>query len=416
MAAFGWSAANMSVPVVILAPGREKSVLRRHPWIFSGAIARHAGRPGSGDTVAVIGADGTPLGWGAYSPASQIAVRMWTFEPGEAVDAGLFERRLGQALAARHALAAQADLDAFRLVNAESDRLPGLIVDRYAGFLICQFLTAGAERWKPVLADLLAALGRTHADIAGPVRGVYERSDVDVRGKEGLVPIVGALAGETPPDLVYVTEHGCRFAVDVCRGHKTGFYLDQRDNRALLSGYAAGADVLNCFAYTGAFGLYALRGGARRVMNVDTAASALDLAVPNVELNGFDPAQLENVSGDVFQVLRRLRDSARQFDLVVLDPPKFADSRAQLPRAARGYKDINLLAFKLLRPGGTLFTFSCSGLVTADLFQSIVAGAALDAGRDVQIHRRLRQGSDHPVALAFPEGEYLKGLVCRVSQ
>jgi 23S rRNA (cytosine1962-C5)-methyltransferase len=297
-------------------------------------------------------------------------------------------------------------LSALRLVNAESDGLPGVIVDRYGEYLVCQFLSVGAEYWRREIVTLLADLM--------PFAGIYERSDVDVREKEGLPLATGVLAGSPPPDLIEIDEYGVRFAVDVRSGHKTGFYLDQRDNRALVAEYAEGREVLNGFAYTGAFGVWALRGGAVKVTNVESSAAALDLARRNVELNGFDAERVENVAGDVFHVLRQYRDARRQFDLIVLDPPKFADSRSQIEKASRGYKDINLLAFKLLRPGGLLFTFSCSGLVTPDLFQKIVAGAALDSGRDVQIVRRMTQAPDHPVALNFPEGEYLKGLVCRV--
>jgi 23S rRNA (cytosine1962-C5)-methyltransferase len=322
-------------------------------------------------------------------------------------------RRLELAAAVRSQLA-RPDLDAYRLVNAESDGLPGLIVDRYGGHLAVMFLCAGAEYWKSELVSLLGELARAGQWPTGPARGIFERSDVDVRVKEGLPLAVGLLAGEAPPDRLEIREYGVRFAVEVARGHKTGFYLDQRDNRALLADYAPGAHVLNGFAYTGGFGVWALRGGASRVTNVDTSAPALALASHNTEINGFSADHLENIVGDVFQVLRHFRDARRQFDLIVLDPPKFAESRGQVERATRGYKDINLLAIKLLRPGGTLFTFSCSGQITPELLHKVVAGAALDAGRNVRLLRWLRQGPDHPVALSFPEGEYLKGLVCRV--
>jgi 23S rRNA (cytosine1962-C5)-methyltransferase len=394
---------------VILKPGREKSLLRRHPWIFSGAISNLDGQPQSGDTVLVVDSQQQPLGWGAYSPQSQIAVRMWTFDPGVEIDAPFLALRLQRAIDARSTLAARSDLDAYRLVYAESDGLPGLVVDRYGDFLACQFLSTGAEKWKPVLVDLLGQLA-----FAGQApRGIFERSDVDVRLKEGLAPQAGVLAGEAPPDKVVMNEYGCRFAVQIAHGHKTGFYLDQRDNRALLGELTAGRQVLNAFAYTGGFGVWALRGGAHSVVNVESSQTALELGRENVRLNGLDENQVEDVPGDVFRVLRQYRDSRREFDLIVLDPPKFAESRSQLEGATRGYKDINLLAFKLLRPGGLLMTFSCSGLVTPELFQQVVAGAALDSGKDVQIVRRLSQGPDHPVALNFPEGEYLKGLVCR---
>ncbi len=396
------------MPAVILKPGREKSLQRRHPWIFSGAIEKVEGDPRSGETVEVRSAGGTPLALGAYSPHSQIAVRTWTFDPTESVSPAFFRARLTRALAARHQVFPKHLVsNAYRLVNAESDGLPGLVVDRYGEYLVCQFLSAGAEYWKREIVTLLADLL--------PYTGIYERSDVDVREKEGLSPATGVLAGSPPPDFVEIDEYGCRFAVDVRGGHKTGFYLDQRDNRALVAKYAEGREVLNCFAYTGAFGVWALKGGAVEVTNVESSATALDLARRNVELNGLSASKVENTAGDVFHVLRQYRDARRQFDLIVLDPPKFAESRSQIETASRGYKDINLLAFKLLRPGGVLFTFSCSGLIPPDLFQKIVAGAALDAGRDAQIVRRLTQAPDHPVALNFPEGEYLKGLVCRVA-
>jgi 23S rRNA (cytosine1962-C5)-methyltransferase len=394
------------VPTLILKAGREKSLLRRHPWVFSGAIAQIEGAPAPGETVEVVAADGAWLGRGAYSPHSQIAVRVWTFDEAEAITPEFFRARLARAMAVRAALLTEAGTTAYRLVNAESDFLPGLIVDRYGDWLVCQLLSAGAERWRD---DLVAAL----SDLV-PCAGIYERSDVDVRAKEGLPLRTGGLAGPAPPERVEIAEHGAHFWVDILQGHKTGFYLDQRDNRALVRVAASGREVLNCFAYTGAFGVSALLGGAAHVTQVESSGAALELAQHHIALNGLEAGRAAHVEGDVFQVLRQYRDSRRQFDLIVLDPPKFAESKHQVERAARGYKDINLLAFKLLRPGGLLFTFSCSGSVPPDLFQKIVADAALDAGRAAQMVRRLTQSADHPVALSFPEGEYLKGLVCRV--
>lgn len=394
------------MPTLILKAGREKSLLRRHPWVFSGAIAQIEGAPAPGETVEVVAADGAWLGRGAYSPHSQIAVRVWTFDEAEAITPEFFRARLARAMAVRAALLTEAGTTAYRLVNAESDFLPGLIVDRYGDWLVCQLLSAGAERWRD---DLVAAL----SDLV-PCAGIYERSDVDVRAKEGLPLRTGGLAGLAPPERVEIAEHGARFWVDVLHGHKTGFYLDQRDNRAPVRAAASGREVLNCFAYTGAFGVSALLGGAAHVTQVESSGAALELAQHHIALNGLEAGRAAHVEGDVFQVLRQYRDSRRQFDLIVLDPPKFAESKHQVERAARGYKDINLLAFKLLRPGGLLFTFSCSGSVPPDLFQKIVADAALDAGRAAQMVRRLTQSADHPVALSFPEGEYLKGLVCRV--
>ena len=394
------------MPSVILRPGRDTALSRRHPWIFSGAVSRVEGEPGSGDTVEIKTASGDVLGLGAYSPQSQISVRVWTFDPSEEVSPAFFGRRLAQAITVRRSLAESEQFNAYRIVNAESDGLPGVIVDRYGGFLVCQFLAAGAERWR---TDIVSQLGALVSN-----EGIYERSDAEVRTKEGLEPRTGVLAGNEPPELVDVLEGDCRYLVDVRCGHKTGFYLDQRDNRALLGGFTRDSDVLDCFTYTGGFSVRALKGGAKSVCAVDSSADALALARRNVEHNGLDSGRLETLDGDVFHVLRKFRDTGRDFDAIVLDPPKFVTSRKQLESASRGYKDINLLAFKLLRPGGVLFTFSCSSLMPPELFQKIVADAALEARREAQIVRRLSQGIDHPVALNFPEGGYLKGLVCRV--
>jgi 23S rRNA (cytosine1962-C5)-methyltransferase len=391
---------------IVLKQGREKSLLRRHPWVFSGAIAEVKGDPRAGETVEVVTSKGDFIARGAYSPHSQITVRIWMFDPNEEVSASFFLARLEQALHFRQSFMDIHPDSAGRLVYAESDGLPGIIVDRYSDFLVCQFLTAGAEYWRQEIVDQLRALM--------PLKGIYERSDPDMRTKEGLTPRSGLLTGQMPPDLVMIQEGPCRFWVDIQRGQKTGFYLDQRENRAFVAAYSRGTEVLNCFAYSGAFGIRALNGGAIRVTNVDSSSAALDLAKRNGVLNGFGDRTMENIEGDVFHVLRSFRDSSRQFDLIILDPPKFADSRSQLERASRGYKDINLLAFKLLRPGGLLFTFSCSGAMPTDLFQKIVADAALDAEREAQIIRFLAQAPDHPTGLHFPEGRYLKGLVCRV--
>lgn len=390
---------------VVLRPGREKAVLRRHPWVFSGAVARIEGRPADGDVVDVLADDGTFLARGYLNRRSQIVVRLLTWSPEERIDEGFWRRRLERALRGRALLLAE-ERGACRLVHAESDGLPGLVVDRYGAFLVVQFLTLGMDQRRHLLVEALV-------DLLHP-RGIYERDDEAVREKEGLPLQTGVLWGEEPPEWVEMEEDGLRFLVDLREGHKTGFYLDQRENRARLLRYAAGREVLNAFAYTGAFGLYALRGGAAHVVNVDTSERALDLARRNFARNGWGEGRVEFVAGDVFQVLRRYRQEGRQFDLIVLDPPKFAHGAADVPAATRGYKDINLLAFQLLREGGVLFTFSCSGAISADLFQKVVFRASLDAGRDVQVLERLTQASDHPVLLSFPEGEYLKGLVCRV--
>jgi len=390
---------------VVLKPGKDRPVRGRHPWIFSGAIQRVEGKALDGSVVEVHAADGGWLARGYLNRRSQITVRLLTWDEGEAIDGDFWARRLRRAIAARQTLADEARTTAYRLVYAESDGLPGLIVDRYGDFLVLQSLTLGIEQQKSLLVRLLA-------DLLHP-QGIYERSDVEVRRKEGLPETAGVLLGEAPPDLVEVAENGRRFLVDVQHGHKTGFYLDQRENRCRVAAYCPDAEVLDAFAYTGGFGVYAAAAKARRVVSVEASEEALGLAQRNFALNGLDVAAHEFVLGDVFEVLRGYRQAGRQFDVVILDPPKFAAAAGQVTGALRGYKDVNLLGMQLLRPGGVLATFSCSGLVGADLFQQVVWEASVDAGRDVQIIERLAQASDHPVLLSFPEGEYLKGLICR---
>ena len=391
----------------MLKKGRERSVLRRHPWIFSGAVTRVDGATEPGATVQVHDHGGRLLGHGAHSPDSQIAVRMWSFDPAETVDRALLGDRLRRAVALRGALALETN--AVRLVNAESDGLPGLIVDRYGDLLVCQLLSAGAEHWRDSLVELLQ-------ELAPGISGIYERSDAAVRKKEGLDQRVGPLAGPEPAERIEVTEGPCRYLVDVRLGHKTGFYLDQRDAREQVRKLCRpGDEVLDAFSYTGGFAVAALRGGADRVTSVEASRAALEMSAENMARNGIAPDRRAPLQGDVFEVLRGFRDSRRSFDVVVLDPPKFVESRAHLERGSRGYKDINLLGLKLLRPGGALVTFSCSGLMLPALHQKIVADAALDAGRKACIVGRLGQPADHPVALSFPEGHYLKGLVCRVA-
>jgi len=393
----------MSVKVLI-KKDREKSLLRHHPWLFSGAIERIEGEPQLGETVELRAHDGRFLGFGAWSPKSQIAVRIWSFNPEAEINADFFRRKLSLAVKRRESLFEPNKTDAVRLVNAESDGLPGLIVDCYNGYLVVQFLSAGAEFWRETIISALTEIC--------PVTGIYERSDVEVREKEGLELRRGLLQGNEPPELIEICENSRRFLVNIRNGHKTGFYLDQRDNRQKITEFSARREVLNCFAYTGGFALAALSAGAAKVTNIEASAEALELLNRNVALNGFDPAKVENLTDDVFQVLRKFRDQGRSFDLIILDPPKFAESKSQIERASRGYKDINLLAFKLLQPGGILFTFSCSGQITPELFQKIVADSALDAGKSAQILVWLNQSADHPTALNFPEGHYLKGLVC----
>jgi len=390
---------------LILKSGREKSLLRRHPWIFSGALARVQGDPAMGDTVAVRSGSGEFLAWAAYSPASQIRARVWSWSETEPIAVDLLRARLRQALAARERLLAAEDSDAMRLVHGESDGLPGVIADRYGDVVVLQLLSAGAERWRGEIADALRELTGCAC--------VFERSDADVRGLEGLPVKSGVLHGALPVAGVQLREHGLVYGVDVAAGHKTGFYLDQRDNRKRIGDLSQGRDVLNCFCYTGGFTLNALAGGAASVLSVDSSADALAQARDNLRRNDLDAARAEWQDADVFKYLRTLRDQGRSFDLIVLDPPKFAPTAAFAEKAARGYKDINLLAFKLLRPGGLLASFSCSGGISAELFQKILAGAARDAGVDACIVGHFAAAADHPVLLSFPEGDYLKGLLLR---
>ncbi|HWH73108.1 MAG TPA: class I SAM-dependent methyltransferase [Methylibium sp.] len=383
-----------------LRPGKERSLQRRHPWVFEGSIAK--GAADAGETVRVDAADGSFLAWGAYSPHSAIRVRAWSFEQGERIDAALFARRIERAVALRARLAIPSD--ACRLVHGEADGLPGLIVDRYGDTLSAQFLAAGVERWKPAIADaLLAATGCAR---------LYERSDASVRGLEGLEPATGWLRGGGDTALT-IREHDWRLTVDVAEGHKTGYYLDQRDNRrrfAELVRQFGCKRVLNCYSYTGGFSVAALAGGAERVVSVDSSGPALERASAHVALNGFEAARHEALDADVNATLRRLLEAGERFDAIVLDPPKFAPTAAHAERAARAYKDINRLALMLLVPGGLLLSFSCSGGVDAALFHKIVAGAGIDAGVDGYLLERLEAAPDHPTTIAFPEGEYLKGL------
>lgn len=393
---------------ITLKPGKEKSLLRRHPWIFPTAIDRIDGKPEEknkpGATALVQAADGRFLARAAFSPASQIRARVWSFRENEPVDHALVKRRVKTAVAYRRETVN--NTDAIRIVFGEADGFPGLVADWYGGikgYVVCQFQSAGVEAWKvPIVQALMHETGCPN---------VYERSDASVREREGLPLVTGVLAGAAPPDEVPVTENGVRYAVDIQRGHKTGFYIDQRDNRQLVMQHAAGRRVLNCFCYTGGFSLAALKGGAVHVTSIDSSGEALETARRNMVLNGFDTSRAEWVDADVFKALRSLRETGQTFDLIVLDPPKFASSPQQVERAARAYKDINLLGLQLLNEGGLLFTYSCSGAISNELFQKIIAGAATDAGVDARILRRLSAGIDHPMTTNFPEAEYLKGLL-----
>jgi 23S rRNA (cytosine1962-C5)-methyltransferase len=385
-----------------LKAGRDKSVRRRHPWIFAGAVDHVDGEPASGETVLVKSA-GQPLALAAWSPRSQIRARVWSFDCSVRVDENFFSGRIQDAIALRNALPAAKHTNALRLMHGESDGLPGLVVDRYADVLVAQFLSAGAEHWRETILDQLIGISGCES--------VFERSDAEVRKLEGLAPRVGFARGNREAKRCPILEHGLHFRVDVEAGQKTGFFLDQRDNRQRVRSLAAGREVLDAFCYTGGFSVAALAGGAAHVTAVESSAPALDVARENLAANSIDEGRIALHQADVFAFQRQMRDAGRGFDLVVLDPPKFAPSAAQAKNAARAYKDINLLALKLLRPGGLLATFSCSGGVSAELFQSVVAGAAVDAGVDAKILERFGAAADHPVALNFPEGDYLKGLL-----
>ena len=388
---------------ITLRHGKDRLLQRRHPWVFESSVA--SGKADPGETVRVLTGEGVFAGWAAYSPSSQIRLRIWTFDEAERIDEAFFERRIARAIALRARLPIESD--GVRLIHGEADGLPGLVVDRYGDVLSAQFLGSGVERWKESIADaLLAATGLAR---------IYERSDTSNRTLEGLEPAAGWLRGESSAHATEVTirEHTWRLTLDVAEGHKTGFYLDQRDNRKLFADTVRHFKlkrVLNCYCYTGGFSVAALAGGAEHVIGIDSSAPALARATAHVALNGFDPARHEALDADVNRSLRAMLERGERFDAIVLDPPKFAPTAAHAERAARAYKDINRLAFMLLNPGGVLFTFSCSGGISADLFHKIVAGAGLDAGVDGIVYARMGAAPDHPMTVVFPEGEYLKGL------
>ena len=391
---------------IILQPEREKSLRRRHPWVFSKAVLQVKGKPESGETVDVLTHDGKWLCRGAYSADSQIRVRAWTFNEKEQIDQAFFTRRIQRAWSVRQDMYDLNQTNGLRVVAAESDGLPGVTIDLYADVLVCQLLSAGADANRELIVE---ALKQIFPDVS-----IYERSDVDVRKKEGLKPVTGWLHLPRESGEVVILENGMKILVDVVNGHKTGFYLDQRDSRAAAGRLAKGKTVLNCFSYTGTFALSCLKGGAAHVTNVDMSDLALKTAERNLALNNFELDKANNVKQDVFKLLREYKEQGKLFDMVILDPPKFADSKAQLMQAARGYKDINRVAMQLVKPGGLLLTFSCSGLMEEMLFQKIVADAALDANKDCLFIEKLSQSSDHPIASFYPEGHYLKGLVCKV--
>ena len=397
----------MKTPQVILLPGREKSLLRKHPWIFSGAIKNVTGDPGSGETVEIVSAAGIILGTGAYSEKSQIRVRAWSFDPDEKIDSGFFREKIKQALSTREMLPSLEVSNSRRLIYGENDGLPGVIADIFGNIVVLQLSTAGAYKWRNTIID--EVVEQTNC------KCLFEKSDSDINQLEGLDDVVQIQHGSLDEAPVIILENGLNYLFEIEGSQKTGFYLDQRNNRRLIREYSKNKRVLDCFCFSGGFTMNALKGGALQVVAVDSSGAALQLASENLKLNKFDEAKVEFVNDNAFEYLRKLRDRAEQFDLIVLDPPKFAPTTSQVDKAARAYKDINLLAFKLLSPNGVLFTFSCSGGVGLPLFQKIVADAALDAGKNVQIIKFLHQAEDHPISSAFPEGEYLKGLICKVT-
>ena len=392
---------------LILLPGKDRLLVRRHPWIFAGMVDQLVGRARPGDTVEVLAANGRPLAKAAWSPQSKIRARVWTFDHDEIIDDAFFKRQVDAALARRQALPELRGQDGLRLIHGESDGLPGVIADRYGDTVVLQLTAAGADKWRrAIVAALLRATGCAH---------LYERSDSDVRRLEGLEPVSGWLLGGGSPEALLIVEHEVRMKVDVVVGHKTGFYLDQRDNRLLTRALAGGRATLNCFCYSGGFSLQALAGGACSVLSIDSSAPALAMAVENLALNPQLPGErAEWRQADVFSELRTLKSDGRRFDLIILDPPKFAPSAAHAERAARAYRDINVCGLRLLNPGGLLMTYSCSGGIDGEFFRQIVADAAVDAGRQARLLKRLAAPADHPVALNFSEGEYLKGLLCQV--
>lgn len=393
---------------LILKKGKERSLLRRHPWVYDTAVQRLQGKAKSGDTVRVLSHDGRFLAWAAYSKDSALRARCWTFNEEEKIDSDWIENKIHKALSARAALFTRTN--AVRVIFGEADQLPGLVVDRYGDWFVTQFQAAGVEAFRDVIADCLMK--------EPGIRGVFNRSDAATRHREGLELRVELLRGEQPPQEIEVTEDGVRYGVDVRIGHKTGFYIDQRENRFLAQRLAKefkqkhgrGMRALNCFCYTGGFSLALLAGGAQEVVSVDSSAEALAMAARNAERNGFDEQSARWVQADVFEYLRQARENGEMFDLVILDPPKFASSHRHIDRAARAYKDINLNGLRLVAPEGELLTFSCSGAMDVDLFQKVIAGAVIDSKREAWMIARLGAGADHPLMMTCPEGEYLKGL------
>ncbi|MCE1248962.1 MAG: class I SAM-dependent rRNA methyltransferase [Firmicutes bacterium] len=402
----GSNRVNMKNSQIILKPGREKNLLKKHPWVFSGGIQKVNGDPMPGDTVTAVSSKGEFTAYCAFSPQSQIRLRVWSWNEKDKINEGFFDEKIRTAIALRKNLGLFSDPtinNSCRVINSESDGLPGIIADLYNRHIVVQFLTTGAEKWKDVICRVLYKQ-------LDPIC-FYERSDSDERLLEGLKKRNGLISGNGPSKTVEIVENGIKMLVDIKEGHKTGFYIDQRNNRRLIRDFAAGKDVLNCFSYTGGFSLNAAAGGAKHIVSADASKKVLETAAANVALNGFSPDKFTFVESDVFKLLRQYKEEERYFDLIVLDPPKFVSGTAKLETALRGYKDLNLQALRILKPGGVLFTFSCSGSVTDEMFQKATAWAALDAECSASVIGKMIQGPDHPVLLSFPESSYLKGLV-----
>ncbi len=391
---------------LVLKKSREKSVQQNHPWIFSGSVESKSGITKNGETAEILSYSGEIIAKAAYSEFSQITARIWSRDPDIVIDKSFLEERIVKANNHRLHLSFDEISNAYRIINAEADGIPGLIIDKYENYLVCQFLSAGAEFWFETIIEILIKEFNP--------AGIYNRSDSDSRVKEGLEKKYGIVYGSEPPERIEIIENGLKYLVDVKNGHKTGFYLDQKENRKKIKDYCYGKEVLNCFSYTGGFGIAAVSAGAHFVTNIDSSSESIELIEKNLLLNNMDLSKSEQLVGDVFKILRYQRDSGKNFDVIILDPPKFAESKNQLEGALRGYKDINLLAFKLLRKGGILITFSCSGHVTPELFRKVVSGAAIDSGKNIQQLEFLQQAADHPVMLGFAESFYLKGMICKV--
>ena len=391
---------------VVLKKGKEKAVLHRHPWVFSGAIEKVKGKPANGDVVKLVDAKGAFMAYGFYNDQSRVALRLLEWDETVEIDEQWFRNKVAVAVQSRSEVLVDGVNNTCRLIFSESDYLPGLIVDKYADHLAVQVLTSGIEKMMPCIIDELNSILKPES--------IFDKSDATSRGHEGLQTQNIVLAGTHPPDRVEVIENGIKYNINIAEGQKSGFYCDQRDNRKIVAAHAKGKKVLDCFSYTGGFTLNALQNQAAAVMSVDSSALAVETLKENVLLNGFDADKVTTITSDVNKQLRKLREDGELFDIVILDPPKYAPSRSALDKASRAYKDLNRLGMLLLNNGGLLATYSCSGAMNMETFKQVLAWAALDAGKQVQFINQLCQPEDHPVRSSFPEGEYLKGLLCRV--